>query len=232
MNAAMYLSDLSGIPEWNGFGGDGAVNQSAVDARWALIGQGAPAPIVPATLIGLYVMPTRVGPRVALTRNIKNLRKSPSAGFFTPQENDFWNFFTKVAIDPYHKQSGLSKIAGGILKVADTAIPAFSYFEAAAAAANIAAARGKQGADERLATRVMEPAYTQAAAQTQAKEDAAFSSQMKLLQSLAPTAAPLAFDTQSAAPLVTEPATIKKSSSPPLPWLVAGGLLLLGVALS
>lgn len=222
MNAQLYIGDLNlgGIPEWKW---NGVWSQAAIDRRWAEIGAPLPVPILPPSLEG-----TRKLARSNGVTDAKTGKPRPP----TRAENDFINYFIRVASDPYRKQSGVSKVAGGILKVAGAAIPAFSYFEAAAAAGNIASARGKEGANERLATRVMEPAYTQAAARTQAKEDAAFTSQMKLLQSLAPTAVPLTFDTATPAPLITESATVKKSLAPPLPWMIAGSLLLLGVALS
>jgi hypothetical protein len=176
---------------------------------------------VPKALIGLYVISSR-GARMFSTKpkgKVVNLSKADGRAMA-----DFMNYWGKVAIDPYHKQSGISKVAGGLLKVAGAALPAFNYFEAAAAAGNMALASGKKSSDKSLDARVMAPAFAADAVAAQLKEDAVFKAQMSALQSAIPGGAAVALDTAPAVPV----AAPKKSS--PLPIL--GALLLLGAMLA
>lgn len=191
--------------------------QSEVDARWREIGAPAPAPLIPSSMIGW---------RIAGGRGIRQLSKAgEKTRHVTAAENDFWNYFVRVAADPYHKQGAASKVAGGVLQIAAVALPALSYAQAASAVANVGLAQGKQGADAALAARAMEPALVQEAALAQAKDDAVFTAQIQKLQSLAPGEAATALDTS---PVVATAAKPKI----PLPVMLAGGLLLLGAMLA
>lgn len=189
------LGALGGGPgEWKGVSTNGW-QQTDVDARWAAIGQPPPAPLVPATLVGWGMFPTR-GPRmVKVTPGTKNLVELKKAGIkwsskglrgVTREENDFYNFFMKVAVDPYRKQSGISKVAGGLLQVASVVFPAAGYMQAIAAAGNAGLAYGKQGGDLKLAERVMTPAIEAQSAKEDAAAKADFDAQLKKLQALAP----------------------------------------------
>jgi hypothetical protein len=168
MNAAR-IHGLSGISEWKW---DGVWTQAAVDRRWKEIGGPAPTPILPSDMEGAKIIGTR-GPRVL---------KYASGKLHAPNavENDFWNYFMKVASDPYRKQSGISKVAGGVLQVASAAIPAFGYFQAVAAAGNMVAARQAVKTDANLTARVMAPAL----AADDAKDTAQFNAKIENLKAL------------------------------------------------
>lgn len=187
-----------GPGEWKGVSVNGW-QQSDVDARWAAIGQPPPAPLVPATMIGWRPFATR-GPRMLeVGPGTKNLAELKKAGIkwsnkglrgITREENDFLNFFGKVAVDPYRKQSGISKVAGGILQVASVVFPAAGYMTAIAEAGNAALAYGKQGGEQKLAERVMTPAYEAQAAKEDAAAKADFDAQLNKLRALAPPSVP------------------------------------------
>lgn len=219
----MYVGELhlSGIPEWHGIGPAGW-QQSDVDARWAQIGAPPPAPLVPASLIGWSQFVTR-GPRMVMRGNSKN-----TARRVTPEENDFWNYFLRVAADPFHEESIVSKIADGVIKVASVVVPTFSYLQAGAEAGNVGLAMSSQGAGDALAQRAMAPAFAAQAAEDTAKDDANFQAQIQKLQSLAPDAVPLALST---APVASAAAPPKLSKTDTLA-IGAAVLLLLGVALA
>ncbi len=251
----MYVGTLnlgalagSGPGEFKG----GVWTQALVDDRWAAIGQKPPAPLVPASLIGWITAASR-GPRmlkaspsanIPLLQQIKlGINKNGMRGV-TREENDFLNFFLKVAADPYRKQSGISKVAGGLLQVASVAIPAFGYFQAVATVGNAALAKGKEGGEAKLAERVMGPAIDQyiakenATAKTlEAEKQRVFDEQLKSLQSAtlpSPTSFAPAPSSASAAqiqlPTATTPVAQKYFGLSQNEILVAA-LGLLGVAL-
>lgn len=242
----MYLGDmLGGVPEWQGPPKATGWSQSIVDARWREIGQSGPAPIVPATMIG-WATGSSKGPRLLkLTKAATNLNEVARVAHVngkglrgvTKQEADFLNFWGQVAVDPYHKQSGISKVAGGILQVASVVIPAMGYAQAIAAAGNAGLQYGAQGGNEKLAARVMEPAYAAQEAKDDAKTKADFDAQVSKLQALAPVAkaTPSAPPALTAQPvdLTQKPAT---SVAPRKGWTnseisvaaIFGGVLLLG----
>lgn len=205
----MYLGDtLSGVPQWKGVSTVTGWQQSDVDARWQEIGQPPPAPLVPASMIGWKIAGTR-GPHMLQTTpatknlaDVKTLMKVNSKGVrgVTREENDFWNFFVKAAADPYRKQSGISKVAGGVLQVASVAIPAMSYFQAVTAAGNAGFAAGSQGGDALLAQRVLTPAIVAQDARETDTANAALDAQLKKLQALAPTSSAQAVDLRPKAP--------------------------------
>lgn len=236
------IGDLAGPGEWQGVPQATGWQQSDVTARWHAIGQPDPAPLVPATLVGWKMWATR-GPRMvqvtpATTKeNLAALKargvkwNSKAIRGLTREENDFYNFFMKVAVDPYHKQSGISKVAGGILQVASVAIPAMSYFNAVAAAGNAALAQGQKGSDEKLAIRVMTPALEAQTAEKSAAAEKIFQSQLDTLKALAPTSSsPTNF---TATPVTTPtPTPASKSSMSMTEKLLAAAaayLLLIGV---
>jgi hypothetical protein len=233
----MYLGELSGAGEWDGWGGP--ISQDAVNYRWYEIGQRGPAPIVPEELLGLYVVPTR-GPRMfSKTPNKKGafgMAKFKNG----KQVNDFLNFWGKVAVDPYRKQSGISKVAGGILQVASAVVPVFGYMTAVAEVGNAAQAYGAQGGNENLAARVMAPSYAAVEAAETAKEKADFDKRVKALQALAPPQVAPPPPMTLVAPSTAQPVDLTKkpvATSGPK-WTdtemflaaLVGGTLLLGVA--
>jgi hypothetical protein len=172
--ARAALDGLGGVPEWKGYGADGW-NQAAINARWAQMGQNAPAPLVPLSMVGWFTGAGRAGFKLEKP-------KGKNARWFTSEERDFSNYWGKVAVDPYHKDSGISKVAGGILKVASIALPAFSLIETAASAGNMGLQLQSMNSDAALSTRVMAPALAE-----QEKSDAAdFKAQIDKLNALAP----------------------------------------------
>jgi hypothetical protein len=150
-------------------------------------------------MIGWANQATR-GPRMLkVTPGTKNLAELKKAGIkwnkkgwrgLTREENDFLNFFYKIAVDPYRKQGVASKVAGGILQVASVVFPAMSYMQAVTDAGNAALTYGKQGGDQKLAERVLTPAYEAQAAKEDAKAKADFDAQLDKLKALAPAAVP------------------------------------------
>jgi hypothetical protein len=113
--------------------GTSGYQQSDVDAWWAANASG-PAPIVPQSLIGW----NHGGGRDAISMyNYGTGKKDKkSRRGRTKEEADFLNFFNKVAVDPYRRQSGLSRAAGGVLSVAGTISGAGPVWTAMNAAAN------------------------------------------------------------------------------------------------
>jgi hypothetical protein len=106
--------------------------QAYINAVWRAIGYPDPVPQMPKTMEGWYRVATR-GPRMlALTPK----GKDGSLRGVTKEENKFWNFWGQAVEDPCRKQSGISKIAGGILQIASIYFPVLGYFQAAATAVN------------------------------------------------------------------------------------------------
>lgn len=215
--------------------------QELVDARWREIGQSPPAPLVPASMVGWYRFTTR-GPRMLTKSPTGKLHKS-SARHVTREENDFLNFFNKVAVDPFRKQGTVSKVAGAALQVVGVAVPVFGYFQAAQAAGNAAIDYKSQGGDAALAMRVMTPAIDaqlareNAAAVVASKEaDDALKRQLEVLRTASTSILPVL-------PALT-PQAVSASTSVLLPMrpeksyfgltqnqLVIAALALLGVVL-
>jgi hypothetical protein len=227
----MYLGELSGVKvgEWKGWPGSGPINQAAVDARWREIGQTGPAPLVPAELLGLYQLATR-GPRM--------FSKTPKGKILKLKDGqamaDFFNFWGKVAVDPYRKQSGISKVAGGILQVASVVFPVMGYAQAVASAGNAGLAYGKQGGEAKLAERVLAPAYEAQTKADDARAKAEFDAKVSALKSLAPPASPVLV------PITAQPVDLKNKPVAPERegWsnteiataaFIGGALLLVGV---
>lgn len=105
--------------------GDGAGpwSQEMVDTAWKAIGYPAPAPRVPATIVGRYTMFSR-GPRMfSEVGNHKKLAKVKHTKAQGKEIADFMNFWGKAVTDPCRKQSGISKVAGGLLQVASFVVP-------------------------------------------------------------------------------------------------------------
>jgi hypothetical protein len=139
----------------------GPWSQGGVDVMWAAMGYPAPAPRVPASMVGMYQVHTR-GPRM-LARKPKG-KKKDGLRHVNEAENKFLNFWGKAVTDPCRKQSGISKIAGGILQVAAMVVPAAGAFMfAAAEVGNAALDASKVKRDMAQATELL----TQAAAATQ-----------------------------------------------------------------
>lgn len=206
--------------------------QSIADARWAEIGQHPPAPLVPASLIGWKPFTTRG------RRMFKNVTTGKLRGV-SAEENDFLNYFGKVAVDPYRDQSLASKVAGGVLQVASVAIPAFGYFQGATSAVNAAEDMGKAGGDAALATRVLTPAVdafvakeNDAAKALEVSKQLAFDAQLKALQANSlPVASFVPSTTASAAQIqypVASPVA-KKYFGLTQNELIASALALLGI---
>lgn len=140
---------------------DAAWSQAGVDAMWQAIGYPPPAPRVPQTLIGWYSIPTKSGTMLALSKSGK-MRKD-SFRHRTKEENEFLNFWGKAVTDPCRRQSGISKIAGGILQIASVFVPAAgAAMFAAAEVGNAALDASKIGRDMKQA----ETLLTQAALAT------------------------------------------------------------------
>lgn len=112
---------------------------------WLAIGYPPPAPRVPASMIGWSPQASR-GPRMLKKAGVKKPRH------VTKQENEFLNFWGKAVTDPCRKQSGISKIAGGILQVASIFVPAAgAAMFAAAEVGNAALDVSKMGRDMKQA---------------------------------------------------------------------------------
>jgi hypothetical protein len=177
----VYLGGTK-VGEWKGWGGP--ISQAAVNARWSEIGQPPPAPIVPVALVGLTEKATKSGPRyVDAWGDMVKFSKAEQK-----EVSNFRNFWGKVAIDPYRKQSGISKVAGGILQVASAVVPVFGYMNAVATAGNYGLQAGAAKDFEKQAEAVMTPAYELLAKQEQEKASADFAAQLSALQALRPTA--------------------------------------------
>jgi hypothetical protein len=181
---------LNGIPEWKGWPGLGPINQAAVNARWAEIGAPPPPPLVPDELIGLYAIPTR-GPRMfAPTRHGKTFGMSKFKD--GKKVNDFFNYWGKVAVDPYRKQSGISKVAGAILQVASVALPALGIAQAAIAGGNMALQANAADSFAKLQDRTLAPAVDAFNAQQDAESAAQTAAQIAKIRAAGNVATPAA----------------------------------------
>lgn len=174
------MGGLSGVGEWKGWGGP--VSQAAVDARWKEIGQPPPAPIVPAALIGTTMKAGKAG--FFFVKDGKMIKPSKEEGKKIAQ---FRNFWWKVAVDPYRKQSGISKVAGGILKVASVAFPVLGVANAVATAGNMALQANAAKDFDKTVDAVMTPAFEANALLEKQKADTALAAQISALQALRPT---------------------------------------------
>lgn len=206
--------------------------QELVDARWAEIGAAPPAPIVPEGIRGLYPNGTKTG--IMWTDAFGKTRKNSKAE--GKKIRDFLNFFNKVAVDPYRKQSGISKVAGGILQVASVALPVLSTMQAVASAGNAGLTYAGAKGDEKLAERVLTPAYEAQAQAEDAQAKADFDAQLQALKTLAPGNVPANFVPGAS---TAQPVDLtKKPVAPSRPaWTsteislaaIVGGIFLLGV---
>jgi hypothetical protein len=216
---------LRGVSPWKGWG-SGGFNQAAAEARWLEIGQMPPAPLIPPSLIGWHEGAGRDA--IALYKgNDKKSRR-----FATKVERDFMNLWGKVAEDPYRKQSTISKIAGGILKVAAVVVPAVGYAQMAVDAGNTVTALSKQGSDEKLAARVLTPAIVASGAAEEvahkAASDELLQRQLDVLSAALPASA-LPVSTHFAPSFTTAPASPVRPVSTfktYAPWLLGAGALL------
>jgi hypothetical protein len=145
----VYLGELSGVPEFKG-GHNTPWTQGMIDARWKEISAPGPAPLLPPSMVGLYL--SARPPRTLASK--PNGGKKDGRRAVTRAENDFLNFWGKVAVDPYRKQSGISKVAGGILQVASFVFPALSTMTAVAEAGNAALSIPAMKADMKLLERI------------------------------------------------------------------------------
>lgn len=157
-------------------------SQSAVDQRWQEIGRTLPAPIMPKGLDGKYVYRLGKGG----IRMVAD-RYSASAGgrHVTTEENNFLNYWGQVAVDPFHKQSGISKVAGAALQVVSVVIPAAGVASAISAAGNAGIAKAQAGSNEKAADQIMSAAFDADTAKKNAAADQAAALQAQKLQSLA-----------------------------------------------
>jgi hypothetical protein len=223
----MYIGALNGVSEWTAPMAYGW-RQSDVDARWNEIGAPLPAPLVPASMLGWFPFFSKSSPYL-LTRKRASKKLADARGP-TKAEKDFIEFFVKAAVDPYREQSGISKVAGGILQVAAVVVPVLGIAQAATSAANAGVALSKGNADANLATRAMAPSYAAQDEADAASADADFNAQLKLLQSLAPGSAAAALNTSPGAlplPSVKSvPAKKSLSMGEILAMLAVGGFLL------
>lgn len=211
--ARAALDGLSGVSEWKW---DGVWSQSAVNKRWSQIGAPSPAPLLPVSMEGAKMFATR-GPRMLVNAGTKKPRH------VTAEENDFWNYFMKVASDPFRKSSGISNAAGVVLQVASAALPVFGYIQAVAAAGNYVTAKNAVKTDANLAARVMAPAYSQQAVNDQA----IFDVQLNKLKSLAPKlASPAAVAQKNFASASVDAVVHPKSAnvSPVWVWMLGAAL--------
>lgn len=218
----MFLGALGGVPEWEGW--NGPITQAAVNKRWAEIGRTEPPPVVPAHLVGKYVIQTR---------SARTFSRTPEfGGWFAPwtkaqgkEVADFLNFWGKVAVDPYRKQSGISKVAGGILQVASVALPAVGIMNAVASAGNVGLQMNAAKGFEKTAESIMSTAYEAQAVRDEAAATQAFQNQMAAIQSLRPTnAAPVVAQVGTGATLVPGWTNGELALA-----ALVGGVLLLGV---
>lgn len=201
-----------------------------INARWAEIGAPGPPPILPASMVGKYSRITR-GPRM-LGDKPKADKKS-GLRHVTLEENKFLNFWGKVAVDPYRKQSGISKVAGGLLQVASVVFPVMGVMQAVSSAGNVGMELANQKKDAQAIEDALAPAYAAEEARETAAAQAAHMDQMRALAALAPlstvspafNAAPMLLPVQSSTPPKAAP---KISTETALAW-IAGGILLLGV---
>lgn len=195
-------------------------SQAMVDAVWrAMYGMDV-TPQVPKTLLGWYSIATR-GPRMfALTpRGKDGSLRGP-----TKEEAKFLNFWGQAVNDPCRKQSGISKIAGGILQVASVFFPVMGYFQAAQTAVNTVQDVKRQKELVKDATDIL----TSSAQQIAAANNPAPVTALAMTQPTAPPlVAPAAFnppafaDPLAPAPRTTAPARAKYT---PRDYAIAAGL--------
>ena len=175
----MHVSRYLGALDWQTAQGAIPWSQEKVNVLWEHFNLPAPAPLVPMSLVGWkqYIArdPTK------LTKDGKNRKR-------TQEETDFMNFFGKV-MDQFHKQSGISKVAGGILKVASIAIPTFGIVSAVGAGGNVALAKANENAQQNLAEKVLTPALEAQAASEAARQDALTQASLDALRAI-PTSGP------------------------------------------
>lgn len=144
-------------------GGIGPWSQEMVNAAWHAIGYPPPAPILPPTLAGRYLIATKGGRRISEVGKPKSLSKQKLTKAEGKAQNDFLNFWGKSITDPCRKQSGISKVAGAVLQVASFVAPVVgSAIFAVADAGNQALAAKNMGRDIKQATDILTAAAEQA----------------------------------------------------------------------
>lgn len=165
-----------------------AWSQSYVDRVWRAAGFPPPAPILPPSMEGKYPVATR-GPRMLTDSPTGKARKKTLRGV-TKEENKFLNFWGINVTDPCRKQSGISKVAGGILDVAGFVFPVLGYMQVAATAVNTVQDVKAAKANMANATDIL----TQAAVADLQKQQAAAppGTAVQLVPTLQPTATPAA----------------------------------------
>lgn len=157
----MYLSDIVDAWDYDLLG----LQQKFIDEEW-LKHYPPPAPILPASMKGMFLFGTKGGNRLTPKRG-SGSKSRP----FTNDERAFWNYYSKH-MDPFRKQSTLSKIAGGVLTVASVALPVMSTFKAVSDAGNA----GLQIASAKQDVKELE-AYAEKDLKVQEAEEAAKSAQ-------------------------------------------------------
>jgi hypothetical protein len=111
---------------------DNGFSQEGLNALYAARGY-QEAPTLPTSLVGTK---QGAGRAKIFLFDQANKRRTPSK-----DEQDFLNFYGQTAIDPFNKQSGISKVAGGVLEVASMAFPALAKMKAVADIGNAALAK-------------------------------------------------------------------------------------------
>lgn len=218
---------VAGLP----FGGGTRWTQAYINAVWKAIGYPDPIPQLPKSMEGWYIFPTR-GPRMLTLAPSGSIRKSSARGV-TKEENKFWNFWGQAVQDPCHKQSGISKIAGGILQIASVYFPVMGYFQAAATAVNTVQDVKRQKEFMGDAQDIL----TSSAQQIAAANNPAPVTTLPMVQPTAPPlVAPAAtFDALSFADPFAPPRTTTKAPASrkitPRDYAILGGLGLLGYLL-
>lgn len=138
----------AGIPyEGQGF------SQAFANATWKAIGYPLPAPLVPQSMVGRKLIPTKSGPYLSGPGGERSMKKG--ARHLNKEERKFLNFWGKAIDDPCHKQSGISKIAGGILQVASVVFAPLAIMQTIADVGNASLAAGRANRDMRDATEIM-----------------------------------------------------------------------------
>lgn len=188
----MYLGELGGVPKTCKAVSDLApryqawgYHQDWINRVWSAMGYPDPAPILPASMHGMFLIQTR-GPRMLSTDPGDRSVKKGARGV-TKEENKFLNFWGKHVSDVCREQSTISKIAGGILQVASIAIPTMGVMNAVATAGNAGLAMQGAKRDAKEAERIMAPAYELQAKQDQAKAEADLAAKLAAMQALRPT---------------------------------------------
>lgn len=230
----MYLGALHGVnckgfAAFSQLGSSRVWSQAMVNELWQAAGYELPAPVLPASMVGKKSFSTSGAPTLmnALTSKVLAKKATPeqlaASGIIagTDEEKRFLNFWHGAMIAPCQKKGTLEKVVEGAFAVAGAIVPVVGLAKGAVdyTKATKAAKNAEQSA--RIADEVMTEAY----AAQDARDAAAFDSQMNSLRSLVPVS------TAQTLALKSTPAPRSSTlSQVAIFGAIAAGVFLLGVA--